>query len=189
MTRIWQKHLSIRCRPSQTNITACYAWWRHQTETFSALLALCEGNPPVNGGFPHKGQWRRALMFSLSCAPINGWGNNRDAGDLRRHCAHYGVTVMEMRNLGSIYVHLQLYANVSRLRLSVRMFKWKYWGIKITERVGYTISYNAKIASHQLSRNIQKTLQIANLYDILLCVKNWSMNYSSAVIKHWYLVK
>ena len=26
--------------------------WRHQMETFSALLALCEGNPPVTGGFP-----------------------------------------------------------------------------------------------------------------------------------------
>ena len=27
-------------------------WWRHQMETVSALLALCEGNPPVIGGFP-----------------------------------------------------------------------------------------------------------------------------------------
>ena len=27
-------------------------WWRHQMETFSALLALCAGNPPVTGGFP-----------------------------------------------------------------------------------------------------------------------------------------
>ena len=27
-------------------------WWHHQMETFSALLALCEGNPPVTGGFP-----------------------------------------------------------------------------------------------------------------------------------------
>ena len=27
------------------------SWWRHQLETFSALLALCEGNPPVTGGF------------------------------------------------------------------------------------------------------------------------------------------
>ena len=25
--------------------------WRHQMETFSALLALCEGNPLVTGGF------------------------------------------------------------------------------------------------------------------------------------------
>ena len=27
-------------------------WWRHQMETFSALLALCVGNSPVTGEFP-----------------------------------------------------------------------------------------------------------------------------------------
>ena len=43
---------------------------------------------------PHKGQWRGALVFSLICAWTNGWANNRDAGDLRRHHAHYDVTVM-----------------------------------------------------------------------------------------------
>ena len=48
---------------------------------------------PVNS--PHKGQWRRALMFSLICAWINGWVNNREADDLRHHRAHYGVIVME----------------------------------------------------------------------------------------------
>ena len=42
----------------------------------------------------HKGQWRRALMFSLICAWINGWVNNSEAGDLRRHRAHYDVTLM-----------------------------------------------------------------------------------------------
>ena len=42
------------------------AWWRNQMETFSTLLALCAGNSPVN--YHHKGQWRRALMFSLICA-------------------------------------------------------------------------------------------------------------------------
>ena len=24
-----------------------WTWWRHQIETFSVLLALCEGNPPI----------------------------------------------------------------------------------------------------------------------------------------------
>ena len=28
------------------------AWWRHQMETFSALLANCAGNSPVTGEFP-----------------------------------------------------------------------------------------------------------------------------------------
>ena len=27
-------------------------WWRHQMETFSALLAICTGNSPVTGEFP-----------------------------------------------------------------------------------------------------------------------------------------
>ena len=49
---------------------------------------------PVNS--PHKGQWRGALMFSLICAWINAWVNNREAGDLRRHRAHYDVIVMRM---------------------------------------------------------------------------------------------
>ena len=31
---------------------ALIQWWRDQMETFSALLAHCEGNPPVTGGFP-----------------------------------------------------------------------------------------------------------------------------------------
>ena len=43
---------------------------------------------------PHKGQWRGALMFSLICAWINRWVNNREAGDLRRHRAHYDVIVI-----------------------------------------------------------------------------------------------
>ena len=39
-----------------------YPWWRHKMETFSALLALCEGNLPVTSGSPYKGQFRGALM-------------------------------------------------------------------------------------------------------------------------------
>ena len=65
-------------------------------EKFSALLAICAGNSP------HKGQWRVALMFTLICVWINGCVNNRKAGDLRRYCAHYGVTVMNK----TMFVHI-----------------------------------------------------------------------------------
>ena len=43
---------------------------------------------------PHTGQWRGALIFSLIFARINGWVYNGEAGDLRRHRAHYDVIVM-----------------------------------------------------------------------------------------------
>ena len=49
---------------------------------------------PVNT--PHKGQWRGALMILLSASWINGWANNRVAGDLRRHRAHYDAIVMSL---------------------------------------------------------------------------------------------
>ena len=52
---------------------------------------------PVNS--PHLGQWRGALMFSLVYAWINGWVNNRGAGDLRRHRVHYDVMVMLLQNI------------------------------------------------------------------------------------------
>ena len=63
---------------------------------FFALLPIWS---PVNS--PRKGQWRGALMFSLICVWINGWVNNREAGDLRRYRAHYDVTLMNRDRFAS----------------------------------------------------------------------------------------
>ena len=43
------------------------SWRRHQMETFSALLALCEGKPPVIGGFPSQRPvtWNFDVFFDL----------------------------------------------------------------------------------------------------------------------------
>ena len=42
-------------------------WWYHAMETLSTLLALCEGNPPVTGGFPSQ----RASNVDFWCL-LNG---------------------------------------------------------------------------------------------------------------------
>ena len=65
----------------------------------------------------HKGPWRGALVFSLSCAWINSWVNNRKAGDLRRHRTHYDVSVMNHTGNSSVKVH-EL-AMVSTLSLDI----------------------------------------------------------------------
>ena len=72
-------------------ISVILSWWRHPMETLSRCLPFVWGirRSPLNS--PHKGQWRGALMFSLICAWINGCVKNREAGDLRRHRAHYDV--------------------------------------------------------------------------------------------------
>ena len=76
----------------------CSTWWRHQMETFPRYWPFVRWihRSPVNS--PHKGQWRGALMFSSICAWMNSRVNNREAGDLRCHRAHYDVIVMRLDN-------------------------------------------------------------------------------------------
>ena len=71
------------------------SWWRHQMETFfQRYRPFVRGIHRSSVNYPHRGQWRGALMFSLICVWINGWVNNRKAGDLRHYCVHCDVTVM-----------------------------------------------------------------------------------------------
>ena len=64
-------------------------------ETFSALLTICAGNSPVPGEFPAQRPVTQSIDVFFDIANrINGWVNNDEAGDLRRHRAHYDVTVM-----------------------------------------------------------------------------------------------
>ena len=85
--------------------------WRHQMQAFFALLVICAGNSPATGA--RKGQWCRTLMFSLICASIN----NGDAGDLRRHRAHYDAIVMSADVLLKILIH--------KMSLESTLSKWQ----------------------------------------------------------------
>ena len=72
---------------------------------------------------PHKGQWRGALMISLICVWVNGWVNNHEAGDLRRHRTHYDVIVLGKR-------WLSLKGPVSRTSVAVLLLDWvSIWSI------------------------------------------------------------
>ena len=114
VTRIANQKISlqilVRVRHA-TGVVDGNSWWRHQMETFAALLALCAGNSPVPGNSsvpgnsPHKGQWRGTLMFSLIYVWINGWVNNREASDLRRYRGHYDVSVMCVGKMCPVQVH------------------------------------------------------------------------------------
>ena len=44
-------------------------WWRQQMETFSAVLALCEGNSPVIGEFPSQRPVTRSFDVSFDLHP------------------------------------------------------------------------------------------------------------------------
>ena len=65
-------------------------------ETFSVLLAICAGNSPVTDEFPAQGPVTQSfdVFFALRL-------NIREAGDLRRHHAHYDVIVTCVWNEGN----------------------------------------------------------------------------------------
>ena len=63
-------------------------------ETFSALLAICVGNSPATGEFPAPRPMTQSFDVFFDLRWINGWVNNREAGELRRYRAHYDVIVM-----------------------------------------------------------------------------------------------
>ena len=76
------------------------SWWRHQMETFFAVLALCEAKPS-----------QRVVKRSF-------W----DAGDLRRHRPNYDVTILLLKNLHINIISLCF--NTPPL-IYVTMFRWK----------------------------------------------------------------
>ena len=69
------------------------SWWRYQVETFSALLALCEGNSPVTGEFPSQRPVTRSFDIFLVLR-LNkrlskqswGWWFETPSCLLWRHC-------------------------------------------------------------------------------------------------------
>ena len=60
-------------------------WWRHQMETFSALLALCAGNSPVPVTSPHKAITDLRLHKRLSKQSW-GWWFDTPSWSLWRQC-------------------------------------------------------------------------------------------------------
>ena len=116
--------------------------WKH----FPRYRPFVRGIQRTLVNSPHKGQWRGALMFSLICVCINGWVNNRGAGDLRRYRAHYDVTVMisEHFTIGSSNV-INYWTLKNKLKLSLNQNN-----TVLREKLYLNIAYKM---STNLSRN------------------------------------
>ena len=70
-----------------------YSWWRHQMETFSALLAICAGNSLVPGEFPAHRSVTRSFDVFFDLRPKKrlikqwrGWWFETLSRPLWRHC-------------------------------------------------------------------------------------------------------
>ena len=81
--------LAVQLLGSTSNVST---WWRHQMETFSALLAICVGNSPVPGEFPTQGPVTRSFDVYFDLRPnkllskqLWGWWFETQSRPLWRH--------------------------------------------------------------------------------------------------------
>ena len=134
------------------NTQSCYntvnspiPWWCHQMETFSVLLALCAGNPPVNGEFPAQRPvtWSFDVFFDLCLnKPLHkeswGWWFEMPSRSLWRHRnameqnTYEGLRVRYRVSLwvqNMIFVLLQLFLYYMEY-LALLELKFSNWGQK-----------------------------------------------------------
>ena len=131
------------------------SWWHHQTETLSsALLALCEGNPPVTGGFPSPkasdaelwcflwyapeqtvertietpGIWDAIALIMTSPAP---WHNRKNANKMESapwdsHTAYISnqLTIFYRQSVGSHEIANNFLVNLFLLQQSQHILAW-----------------------------------------------------------------
>ena len=78
---------------TQTPANLKPSWWRHQMETFSALLALCAKNSPVPGEFPSQMPVTRSFdvfcdlrLYKRLSKQSWGWWFWTSSRPLWRHC-------------------------------------------------------------------------------------------------------
>ena len=106
---------STTTKPHYDRGTHKNTWWRHQMEKFSALLALCARNSPVTGEFPAQrpGTQSFDVLFDLCLYKRL----SREAGDLRRHRAHYAIKRLTESSSGV----------TTKLHMSLHFFSFSYF--------------------------------------------------------------
>ena len=128
-------HARARCRPPTLPKWSCFTIWA----VVHAMVNLHDDvikwkyfprywpfvreihRSPVN--FPHKGQWRGALMFTLICDRMNGWVNNHEASDSRRYLAHCDVIVM-LSNIGWSYTGISMSQSSLTTTSCIKFLLW-----------------------------------------------------------------
>ena len=102
------------------------AWWRHQMETFSTLLAICAGNSPVPGEFPAQRPVTRSFGVFCNLHPNKrlskqwwGWWFETPSCPLWRHRNGYHWFMALVTNSAP-----SLYLNLRRVSRTVLAPAW-----------------------------------------------------------------
>ena len=102
-------------------------------ETFSASLALCVGNSRAIVEFPAQRPMTRSFDVFFDFRLNKPLSNNREAGYLRRHHAHYDVTVMYTVYGGQHKVNDRIQGHVAVMKTSEGVLYDRRFAPKLAE--------------------------------------------------------
>ena len=95
------------------------ALWRHQMETFSALLSLCAGNSPVPGEYPAQRPVTQSfdvfvyLRLNKHVSKQSwGWWFEISSRPLWRHCNENPLIFMKYKSIAAYPSHISLVCSV-----------------------------------------------------------------------------
>ena len=143
--------------------------------------------------------------FFFICAWANGWINNRDAGDLIRHRAHYGVTVMFMYMTPLLYVYqkgrIPLHRDMIKLSLrpgDVYMRQWikhhwfRLWSVALSVpnhylNQGWNIANSPHRNKLQLNFNRNSCIFFQENAFKMSCSK-WLLFYLGHNVLTWFIL-
>ena len=123
-------------------------WWRHQIETFSALLVLYAGISPATGEFPPQRPVKQSfdVFFDRRCnkrlrKQSWGWWLERPSRSFWCHCTEYRFTfALYLCTMWELVVHIyighikhdtlwQILYKLFYTECSLPRFIWYNWGI------------------------------------------------------------
>ena len=98
-------------------------WWRHQMETFSALLAICAGNSPVPGEFPTQRPVTRSFDVYFDLRPNKrlskqswGWWFETLSPPLWRH-RNVKVRIFKLYQIIILYQHRRVWNSAEYVKM------------------------------------------------------------------------
>ena len=124
-----------------TRVNIVIAWWRHQMETFSALLGLYVGNSPVTGEFPSQRPvtWSFDVFVDLCqhnrlSKQSRRWWFERESHSLWRHCNVsdistqniYTVFLIKVSRMKTLQHNLTCWCLMCNLLMTTVVYDWRH---------------------------------------------------------------
>ena len=130
-------------------------------EPFSALLALCVENSPVMGEFLSQ----RSVTRSSDV-----WLNNRDAGDLKRHRAHYDVSVM-VKSAHFLGIYWIWYLNLWYIHIPSLFTTYQHFTENICSFIGLLLMGSQKYSTAENILCISIRFDVSNGVNIMFVLR------------------